>query len=127
MQLTIIKGDNTVIVDGEGYKVDCTALPAGFHALQWDGDSGEVEYAMTRCDHCGARTKKGNEIISDVSQFQPYVDAWGVAKQIAAEARAKFEAEQRAIVEAKNAFEASQAAALFAPQEAGADVTGQQG
>lgn len=90
MRVTIVKSDNMVAVDGEGHAVDCSALPEGFHALQWDGQSGEVEYAMTRCDHCGARTKKGNEFVRDLSTYQPYVDAWRVAKAQADEAKALF-------------------------------------
>lgn len=89
MRLVIIKDDNTVIVDGERHQVDCTALPAAFHALQWDGNSGEVEHQATRCEHCGARTKKGNETISDLSPYQPYVDEWKRVKATADEAAAK--------------------------------------
>lgn len=80
MRLTIIKDDDKVIVDGQLFTVDCSGLPADFHALQWDGQHGEVEYAATRCEHCGARSKKGNAILTDVSAYQPYVDAWNAAK-----------------------------------------------
>jgi NAD-dependent SIR2 family protein deacetylase len=80
MRLTIVKDDNLVQVDGEGHTVDCSALPEDFHALQWDGAAGEVEYKPTRCDHCGARSKKANEFIRDVELYQPYVNAWQLAK-----------------------------------------------
>lgn len=83
MWVTIVKDDNAVIVGGERHTVDCTDLPADFHALQWDGARGEVEYRMTRCEHCSARSKKGNALISDLSPYQKYVDAWGVAKATA--------------------------------------------
>lgn len=79
MRVTIVKDDNAVIVDGTRHTVDCGALPADFHVLQWAGDLGEIEYRMTRCVHCTARTKKGNETISDLSPYQTYVDAWRVA------------------------------------------------
>lgn len=92
MRVTIIRDDNAVMVDGERHTVDCSALPADFHALQWDGTGGEVEYGMTRCDHCGARQKKGNAIISDLSPYHTYVDAWNVAK-------AKADAERAAAAE----------------------------
>lgn len=80
MRVTIVKEDNAVIVDGDRRTVDCSSLPADFHALQWDTPFGEVEYAAVRCDHCGHRSKKPNERISDLSPYQKYVDAWHVAK-----------------------------------------------
>lgn len=93
MRVTIIKDDNVVVVDGKAYGVDCSDLPAGFHALQWDGTEGEVEYGINRCDHCGARTKKGNEIISDLAPYQKYVDAWQAAKTHAEAEAARLAAE----------------------------------
>lgn len=88
MRVTIVKSDSIVVVDGVVYAVDCTSLPTDFHALQWYGQSGEVEYTATQCEHCGARTKKGNAVIRDLTPYQPYVDAWGQAK-VAAEAAAR--------------------------------------
>lgn len=103
MRVTIIKETNTVVIDGEVHHVDCSSLPADFHALQWDGTHGEIEYCMTRCDHCGARSRKANEIISDASPYNAFVEAWKVAKAEAiaaaeaakAEAKAKAEAAER--------------------------------
>lgn len=92
MRLTIIKSDAAVIVNGERHTVDCSALPVDFHALQWDGTGGEVEYGTTRCGHCGARSKKGNAIIWDVAPYQSYIDAWQTAKLAADEAKAKLNA-----------------------------------
>lgn len=89
MRVTIIKDDNAVIVNGERHTVACTDLPADFHALQWDGTSGEVEYRATRCEHCSARSKKGNALISDLAPYQKYVDAWLAAKGAADAARPK--------------------------------------
>lgn len=104
MRVTIIKDDNTVIVDGERHTVDCTDLSADFHALQWDGTRGEVEHRATRCDHCNTRSKKGNVDITDLSPYQKYVDAWGVAKvdsdDAKAEAAAKLADVQKAIANA---------------------------
>jgi hypothetical protein len=87
MRVTIIKDDNKVLVDGTGHTVDCSTLPDTFHALQWDGVRGEIEYRRTRCGHCGAHSKKGNEFITDLSPYQTYVDAWHVA-DVAAKAGA---------------------------------------
>lgn len=94
MRVTIVKDDNAVIVDGERHTVDCSTLPADFHALQWSGFAGEVEYSAMRCDHCGVRSKKGNAIISDLAPYQPYVDAWHVAKAAADAAQTAAEAER---------------------------------
>lgn len=80
MRVTIIKDDNAVNVDGERHTVDCGKLPADFHALQWDGTSGEIEYRMTACNHCGGRNKKPNLFVNDMTPYLAYVDAWGVAK-----------------------------------------------
>lgn len=83
MRVSIIKDNNTVNVDGEAYAVDCTGLPVDFHALQWDGTSGEIEYRMVVCSHCSTRSKKPNVFINDMTSYLPYVDAWTVAKQAA--------------------------------------------
>ncbi len=91
MKLTIIKETDTVIIDDAGYVVDCSALPANFHALQWDGKSGEVEYKPMLCDHCGVRSKKGNEFIKELGPYTAYVEAWG-------EAKAKAEAEVQKVM-----------------------------
>lgn len=80
MRVTIVKDDDIVIVDGEGFTVDCAKLPADFHALQWNGFAGEVEYRKTLCAHCGVSSKKGNLVISDLAPYQAYVNAWHAAK-----------------------------------------------
>jgi hypothetical protein len=80
MRLTIIRDTNSVIVDGEGYTIDCSMLPRDLHAVQWYGMAGEVEYAMMRCDHCGVASKKPNEVIKDLAPYQFYVDAHASAK-----------------------------------------------
>ncbi len=89
MRVTIIKDDNKVLVDGVGYVVDCKMLPLDFHALQWDGAKGEIEFKAMRCSHCGARSKKGNEFITDLGPYTKYVDAWNVERAKADAARPK--------------------------------------
>lgn len=109
MRVTIIRDDNTVSVDGEGYAVDCTGLPADFHALQWDGTSGEVEYRTVVCSHCNTRSRKPNLFVNDMTPYLAYVDAWTKAKT---EAEAAKQAMHDAMTKA--AFEASQKAAADA-------------
>lgn len=96
MRLTIIRETNHVAIDGVTFEVDCSALPADVHAVQWDGSGGEVEYSVTRCTHCGARSKKGNELITHVLAYQPLIDAWAVARATAEKEVTEREAAHRA-------------------------------
>jgi hypothetical protein len=85
MQLTIIKQDNAVYIDGVMRQIDCSALDASFHALQWNGITGEIEV-------CDPVTKKmaRNDVIDSIAPYQSFVDAWNA--QAAAEAQAVAEA-----------------------------------
>lgn len=91
MHLTIIKVDNTVGIDGEFLTVDCSALPADFHALQWDGPEdgvggvGEAEWT--------GQPKPANTAVADLEGYFAYVEAWRVEK---ARIEAEIEA-QRAL------------------------------
>lgn len=87
MHVTIVKADNAVGVDYEFLTVDCSALPANFHALQWDGPEsgiggeGEVEW--------NGKPKPANTEIVDLGEYQAYVDVWRAEKaRIEAEAAA---------------------------------------
>jgi hypothetical protein len=122
MRVTIVKDDNMVSVDGRAYAVDCSDLPAAFHALQWDGMAGEIEYAALRCEHCGVRSKKGNETITDLAPYQKYVDKWQTARveAEAAKVAAEMEAVRLAAEEnARQALAARQPASEIEPDAAG--------
>jgi len=67
MRLTIIKEDNAVYIDGIAKEIDCSDLPSDFHALQWDGSSGWIEFV---------NNYKLQEELSDISEYQKYIDAW---------------------------------------------------
>lgn len=131
MRVTIVSDDNAVIVNGERHTVDCSSLPADFHALQWNETKGEIEYRLVQCDHCGARSKKGNEFITDLSPYMKFVDAWQAAlaaheAQVAA-ALAAHEAEaEKAKTEGAQA-EAAKEARLQALEKGQANVAGQEG
>jgi hypothetical protein len=43
MKVSIIPSDKTIIVDGQALTFDYDIDPT-IHALQWDGNSGEIEY-----------------------------------------------------------------------------------
>lgn len=92
MRVIIIREDNAVVIDGERHIVDCSDLPTDFHALQWDGEYGEIEHSAVRCSHCGVQSKKHNEMVFDMAPYKDHIDRWHVAK---AEAAAK-EAEEHA-------------------------------
>lgn len=81
MRVTIIRDDDAVNIDGERQTVDCSSLPTDFHALQWDGFAGEVEYGAVLCGHCGMRSKKPNMTISDLAPYQKFLDGWHAARQ----------------------------------------------
>lgn len=67
MRLTIIKNDNTVYINGVAKYVDCSDLPEDFHALQWDGNNGLVEFV---------KNYKAPELITNLSDYQKYIDIW---------------------------------------------------
>ena len=116
MRVSIVKDGNTVNVDGERHEVDLSSLPANFHALQWDGASGEIEYAMVFCEHCGTRGKRPNETITDFTPYMVHLNGWYAAK-----AKAEREAAEQA------AKIAEEAAKLAEAQKAQADAAGPQG
>jgi hypothetical protein len=72
---TVMNMSNMVGVNSEFRPVDCSSLPAYFHALQWYGDSsppyGEIEYGTD------AQGKKmPNTRFSDFAPYQYLIDAW---------------------------------------------------
>lgn len=92
MRLTIIADDLAVYVDGKACQnLDIVSnLDPEIHAIQWDGSRGEIEYRSKTCPDCGGVSKKPNETFTDVSVYQPYVDAFNEA--VAAEAAAQEKA-----------------------------------
>lgn len=101
MKLTIIKEGGIVAKNDVAYSdLDLSALPANFHALQWDTSAGDLE---TKVDG-----RHNNENITDVSPYQWCIDAW----------QAAYDAEQAAI--AAIAAEAAAAEAAAAEEAASA-------
>lgn len=79
MRVTIIPEDGFVSVDGEGYSdLDLSFMAPDVHAVQWYDTEGEVEYQDAR----GRATH--NEEITDLTLYQPALDAWQAAKDAAA-------------------------------------------
>ena len=45
MQVTIIPSDSVVVIDGLVFNdIDMTSVDSSVHAVQWYGDSGEIEF-----------------------------------------------------------------------------------
>lgn len=88
MRLVIIDQENNMMqvgIDGLFYEdLDGSQLADNIHAVQWYGESGEIEYkdpATGKMTH--------NEDIVSIDAFQFAVDAWNAAK--AAEEAAESE------------------------------------
>ena len=89
MRVTIIPEDGFVSVDGEGYiGLDLSFMDSDIHALQWYEIEGEIE----RADARGRIV--ANETITDLTPYQPALDAWQAAKD-AAEAAEQTAAEEQ--------------------------------
>tara|TARA_R110000822_G_scaffold4665_2_gene20128 strand:- start:6898 stop:7164 length:267 start_codon:yes stop_codon:yes gene_type:complete len=76
MQLTIIKADNAVYIDGKMFEIDCSNLNPIFHAVQWDGTSGWKEFVQS-----ANGPPLLNETIVSIDEFQPVIDVWNAVKQ----------------------------------------------
>lgn len=72
MNLTIIRDDHLVTIDGRALTVDLSDLPADLHALQWYGNAGHVE-----------RAGLPNQPIDSLGDFQPWIDRWVMAAEAA--------------------------------------------
>ena len=67
MRVTIIKEDNKVYIDRLAKDIDCSELPEDFHALQWDGEKGKIEFVDNY---------KPPESITSLEPYQKYINAW---------------------------------------------------
>ncbi len=75
MRVTIIPEDGFVSVDGEGYNgVNLSFMEPDIHAVQWYETDGEIERKNIR------GRIVANENITDLTPYQPALDAWQVAK-----------------------------------------------
>ena len=71
-KVTIVKDDNLVFVDGVPRIVDCSGEASNFHAVQWDGSTGEVEY----------NDGTPNATIDSISAYQSLIDAHAAAAPV---------------------------------------------
>lgn len=78
MKVTIILDDGFVSIDGVGYSgLDLSAIDLSVHAVQWNGEDGEVEVRnpVTR------KMIENRKIIS-LAEFQSALDAWQTRKDV---------------------------------------------
>jgi len=73
MRVTIVPVDNMIYLDNFNATVDCSSLDPSIHAVQWNGNIGEIEYKNVVT---GKKTR--NEEITDIS---PYSDLIALAQQ----------------------------------------------
>jgi hypothetical protein len=110
MRVTILRDDNTVILDGRPVTVDCSTMLASYHAVQWDGAAGRIELKSG-----------GNIAIATLDSFAAIVAA-AVAALDAADAPAPLD-QVRAAALAQIDQLAGLARARFITVAAGQDMT----
>jgi len=69
MNVTVIKEDNVVVIDGEALNFDFQ-LDSNIWAIQWNGTNGHVEF----------KDNTPNEDITDFSAYQFLVDVYNTEK-----------------------------------------------
>ena len=83
MQISIVKEDKVVMIDGEGINFDFT-LPANVWAIQWNGSKGEIEF----------NDGTPNEAITDFTAYQSLIDGHATEKQRLADVAVQDEADR---------------------------------
>jgi hypothetical protein len=72
MRVTIIPSDGFVSVDGEGYSgLDLSFIDSSIHAVQWYGESGEVEIKNILT---GKMVE--NREITSLDEFSSVINLW---------------------------------------------------
>jgi hypothetical protein len=90
MKIVIVADDKRVCVDGLCFDdLDMSSLDSSIHAIQWNGEWGEIEYKSEFQN--GQITKPQNQVITDITPYQWAVNIWNVAKNAQAEEIAKSE------------------------------------
>ena len=79
--LTIVPEDKTVVVDGMGFIFDFV-VDSDIHAIQWDTDSGHIEY----------KSDKFNTTINSIKEYDSIIAKHG-------EFKLEFEIEEKRILD----------------------------
>ena len=88
--LTIVPEDKTVVVDGMGFTFDFIVDP-DIHAIQWDTDSGHIEY----------KSDKFNTTINSIKEYDSIVAKHG-------EIKLEFEIEEKKILDELKEYDEAQ-------------------
>ena len=71
MQVTIVRPDGFVAVDGVGHKgLNLSFLAGSVKAVQWENGAGAVELANGQVEY-----------IASLEAYQPALDAWAAAEE----------------------------------------------
>ena len=85
--LTIVPDDKTVVVDGMGFIFDFIVDP-DIHAIQWDTDSGHIEY----------KSDKDNTTIDSIKEYDSIIAKHG-------EVKLEFEIEEKRILDEQKKYD----------------------
>ena len=88
--LTIVPEDKTVVVDGMGFTFDFIVDP-DIHAIQWDTDSGHIEY----------KSDKFNTTIDSIKEYDSIIAKHG-------EFKLEFEIEEKRILDEQKKYDEAQ-------------------
>jgi len=88
--LTIVPEDKSVVVDGMGFTFDFIVDP-DIHAIQWDTDSGHIEY----------KSDKSNITIDSIKEYDSIIAKHG-------EFKFEFEIEEKRILDEQKKYDEAQ-------------------
>ena len=88
--LTIVPEDKTVVVDGMSFIFDFMVDP-DIHAIQWDTDSGHIEY----------KSDKFNTTIDSIKEYDSIIAKHG-------EVKLEFEIEEKKILDEQKKYDEAQ-------------------
>ena len=85
--LAIVREDKTVVVDGMGFIFDFV-VDSDIHAIQWDTDSGHIEY----------KSDKDNTTIDSIKEYDSIIAKHG-------EVKLEFEIEEKRILDEQKKYD----------------------
>lgn len=91
--VTLVRPDNTVIVDGKAHAVDLSSMHEFISVVQWDGaaKTGHIEFVQA------ANTPHRLNIdIADISGWSAAIEAWDALEAAEAAAAAAAESDEGA-------------------------------
>jgi len=94
MKITIIKDDQAVYENGVAIMgIDLSDLPEDFHALQWDGNTGHIEWKTVTTPNQSVSTESEIDSVLGIPLTQIKGRRTARIAEIEAKAKAEVEAE----------------------------------